>query len=588
MTPPNVVDADLSTARLSGPQRELPDRRIHQLFEDQVRRRPAALAAVHGDHRLSYRELNSRANRLARFLLAAGVQREDPVAVIAHRNLDWLAAVLAIFKAGAAYLPVEPHFPAERVRAMITRAGCRLVLTEPTITAALAVNIDDQDLDLEIEGEALAYIFFTSGSTGEPKGAMCEHAGMINHLYAKIDDLEIGAGQVVAQTAPQCFDISLWQLFSALLVGGSTLIVDQTDILDVPRFVRAITQQRANVLQLVPSYLDTVLGYLERHRHPLPDLRRVSVTGEALPPQLVRRWFAVIPHVPLINAYGLTETSDDTNHEILYAAPEDDRILVGHLINNVSAAIVDDVLQPVPAGEAGEIIFSGVCVGRGYINDPERTNAAFLPDPNHPGQRLYRSGDLGRWLPDGRLEFLGRRDAQVKIRGFRIEIDEIESRLAAVPGVDRVAVVVVDEPSRQLVACYTGSAEADDLADRLASTIPDYMIPSLFHRLLALPLTDNGKTDRKALVGLTSRLRARHGNDPPRTAIERRVADAWAEALGIGVDQVGRNDSFFDRGGTSLSAVKLAIALDRAVTIRDIKTHPHLVDLARLCEGKLT
>ncbi len=286
---------------LAGPRRELPDRRVHELFEARVEAHPDAVAAVCGERSLTYGQLNARANRLARALLARGLGREGVVAVVAERNLDWLAAVLAVFKAGGVYLPIEPHFPADRIATTLTRAGCGLVLTEPGSTTTLdqalkslrqaqmvfieAIYQEDHadgNLGIEVAPDQLAYIYFTSGSTGEPKGAMCEHAGMINHLFAKIDDLEIGEGQVVAQTAPQCFDISLWQLISGLLVGGRTLLIEQEVILDVQRFVETIVAGRVAVLQVVPSYLEVVLSYLEQHPSELWDLRYVSVTGEAL------------------------------------------------------------------------------------------------------------------------------------------------------------------------------------------------------------------------------------------------------------------------------------------------------------------
>ena len=325
---------------LAGPRRDRPGRRVHELFEQRVRAHPDAVAAVHGDRAWTYAELNARANQLGRALLARGLRREGVVAVVTERNLDWLAAVLAIFKAGGVYLPIEPHFPADRIAITLSRAGCELVLTEPGSTTTLRQALDslpglqtllagaayqeqhaDTDLGIEVGPDQLAYIYFTSGSTGEPKGAMCEHAGMLNHLFAKIEDLQIGAGQVVAQTAPQCFDISLWQLVSALLAGGRTLIVGQEVILDAARFVDTIAAGRVAVLQVVPSYLEVVLSYLEQHPRELPDLRCVSVTGEALKPGLAQRWFATRPGIKLVNAYGLTETCDDTNHEVLDRAP---------------------------------------------------------------------------------------------------------------------------------------------------------------------------------------------------------------------------------------------------------------------------
>ena len=337
---------------------------------------------------------------------------------------------------------------------------------------------------------------------------MCEHAGMVNHLFAKIDDLGIGAGQVVAQTAPQCFDISLWQLVSALLVGGRTLIVEQRVILDVGRFVELIVEGRVNVVQLVPSYLEVVLSYLERDPRPLPDLRCVSVTGEAIKKELTQRWFAAQPQIKLVNAYGLTETSDDTNHEVMDRAPDGDRVPLGRAINNVQVQIVDEYLAPVPLGAPGEIVFSGVCVGRGYINDPERTRAAFLTDPD--GRRRYRSGDHGRWRPDGKLEFLGRRDSQLKIRGFRIELGEIENTLLRVPGVRDGAVVVAEraDHSKHLVAFYTSQQplQVEVLRGRLAESLPEYMVPSAFHWREQLPLTPNSKIDKKTLTVLAGQL----------------------------------------------------------------------------------
>jgi amino acid adenylation domain-containing protein len=567
---------------LAGPRRELPDRRFHELFEQRVAEHPDAVAAIQGDREWTYRELNARANRLGRALLARGLRAEGVVAVVTERNLDWMAAVIAIFKAGGAYLPIEPHFPPDRIATMLARADCRLVLDATLIDRAYAEDHDDSDLGVRVPADALAYIYFTSGSTGAPKGAMCEHAGMLNHLFAKIDDLEIGAGQVVAQTAPQCFDISLWQLVSALLVGARTLIVEQDAILDVERFADTIAAGNVGVLQVVPSYLEAVLAYLDEHPRELPDLRCVSVTGEALKKELAERWFAAKPRIKLVNAYGLTETSDDTNHEVMDRPPEGERVPLGPAVNNVRVYVVDEQLQPVPLGAPGEIVFSGVCVGRGYVNDPERTAAAFMDDPHRPGERLYRSGDFGRWRPDGKLEFLGRRDAQVKLRGFRIEIGEVENALVRVPGVRSGAVVVADE---RLVAFYAADRPlgAEALRDRLGESLPEYMVPSAFHWRERLPLTDNGKTDRKALAGELEAAEERSG--APATPAERRLAAAWAKALGIRSEQIGRQDHFFDRGGTSLAAVKLVVALDRALSLSDVTRFPVLADQAGLLDG---
>ncbi|MEV7320049.1 amino acid adenylation domain-containing protein [Streptomyces sp. NPDC093970] len=594
---------------LAGPDRALPDLRAHELFEQHARAHPQTVAAVHGEEQWTYGELDRRANRLARALLARGLGREDVVAVVTERNLDWLAAVLAVFKAGGTYLPIEPHFPAGRIAATLSRARCRLVLTETGSTDTLDEALADLDgleklltetayaeshaddaPGVRVDADQLAYIYFTSGSTGEPKGAMCEHAGMLNHLHAKIDDLSIGETTVVAQTAPQCFDISLWQLVAPLLVGGRTLLVEQDVITDVERFVGTLERHRVGVAQLVPSYLEVVVSYLERHPRMLPDLRCVSVTGEALKRELVQRWFTVKPGIELLNAYGLTETSDDTNHELLREVPE--RVLLGRAVNNVRVHVVDEKLSLVPLGAPGLIAFSGVCVGRGYVNDPERTRESYRTDPYRPGERLYLGGDWGRWHPGGKLEFLGRRDSQVKIRGFRIEIGEIENCLLRADGVRDGAVVVAERSGggKQLIAFYAGDEqEPETLRGTLGADLPGYMVPSAFHWRDSLPLTANGKIDRKALTALAEQsapdTEAADDDSAPLSPTERRLAAAWAELLGVPERRIGRTEHFFDAGGTSLTAVKLSIALDRAVTLKDITRHPVLADLAALLDG---
>ncbi|HEX4246268.1 MAG TPA: amino acid adenylation domain-containing protein, partial [Pseudonocardia sp.] len=606
-------ELDFQLVGLAGPRRELPNLRFHELFEQRVASQPDAVAAVLGDQVWTYRELNARANQLGRALLARGLRREGVVAVVTERNLDWMAAVIAIFKAGGAYLPIEPHFPSDRIATTLARAECKLVLTERPSTTTLQPALDSLsgverlfvddayaedhatgDLGIEVTPDQLAYIYFTSGSTGEPKGAMCEQAGMLNHLYAKITDLGVTEGQVLAQTAPQCFDISLWQLVAALLVGGRTQLVEQELILDVARFVDKIVDCRVNVMQVVPSYLEVVLSYLEEHPHALPDLHCVSVTGEALKKELTQRWFAAEPGIKLANAYGLTETSDDTNHEVMDRVPDRDRVPLGPTIINTNVYVVDEYLSPVPLGAPGEIVFAGVCVGRGYVNDPERTRKAFMADPHRPGERLYRGGDFGRWLPEGKLEFLGRRDSQVKIRGFRIEIGEIENKLLLVPGVRDGAVVVAEraDRSKHLVAFYSAeqALEVDLLRETLGRTLPEYMVPAVYHWSESLPLTANSKIDKKKLTSLAGELATRQ--DAPaasagtETPTEERLAAAFAKVLGVPVAQVTRQDNFFDQGGTSLSAVKLAIALRREVSLTDITRNAVLTDLARLIDNR--
>ncbi|WP_336713368.1 non-ribosomal peptide synthetase [Arthrobacter sp. USHLN218] len=599
----------LQLEQLAGPVRARPQRRFHELFEERVRQHPERIAAVQDTRQWTYAQLNARANRIARALVGRGLQAEDIVAVVAERDLEWMSAVIGILKAGGAYLPLEPNFPSERIARTLTRAGCRTVLSEggstksldgalaglPTATKLLFEDIETEghsadDLGMAVRPDQLAYVYFTSGSTGEPKGAMCEHDGMVNHLYAKIEDLGIGPGDVVAQTAPQCFDISLWQLVSALLVGGSTHIVGQDRILDVERFVDTIERGEVAVFQVVPSYLDAVVAYLDGKPRALPSLRCVSATGEALKPELIRRWFAAMPDVKLVNAYGLTETSDDTNHEVMSSAPAGDYVPLGPPVPNVRIYILDERQRLVPLGAPGEIAFSGVCVGRGYINDPERTAQAYSSDPFVEGARLYRAGDYGRWSAEGKLEYLGRRDSQVKISGFRIEIGDIENALLQVSGVRDGAVVVGEgaEQSKFLVAFYSGNRplEVDEIRQQVASRVPAYMVPSSYRWQESLPLTGNGKIDRKALGRIAQEaVPETAARMEELSATEQRLAEAWASVLGLPQGRIGRQDSFFALGGTSLSAVKLAVRLKRAVSIKDVMQTPVLADLAQLLDA---
>ena len=609
----DLVDPEerrLQLEQLAGPERPRPQRRFHELFEERVRQHPERIAAVQDAREWTYAELNARANRIARALLARGLRAEDVVAVVTERNLDWMAAVIGIFKAGGAYLPIEPHFPADRIARTLTRAGCRVVLTEggstttldealdgmPAVTKLLFEDIEaeghaDDDLGLEVRPDQLAYVYFTSGSTGEPKGAMCEHDGMVNHLYAKIEDLGIGPGDVVAQTAPQCFDISLWQLVSALLVGGRTLIVEQDAILDVERFVDTVERGAAAVFQVVPSYLDAVLSYLGSKPRALPHLRCVSATGEALKRELVHRWFHVLPDVKLVNAYGLTETSDDTNHEVMSAAPAGGSVPLGPPIPNVRIHVLDERQRLVPLGAPGEIVFSGVCVGRGYINDPERTAQAYSTDPYVEGARLYRAATTAAgprtaswstWAGGttrSRSPGSASRSARSRTRCCGCLASATAPSSSASEGAGQ---------SKFLVAFYSGNRplEVDEIRSEMAARVPGYMVPSAYRWQESLPLTGNGKIDRKALTRMAREVVPEAGTATEAlSATEQRLAEAWATVLGLPTGRIGGQDSFFALGGTSLSAVKLAVLLKRAVSIKDIMQTPVLADLATLLEA---
>ncbi|GLZ39376.1 amino acid adenylation domain-containing protein [Actinokineospora sp. NBRC 105648] len=601
---PDAEETHHQVHGLAGPTRPVGEAMFPELFAQRVRAHPDAPAVSHGDRAWTYRELDERSDRVAAALLGAGLVAEDVVGVVTERTLGWVAATLGVLKAGGVYMPIRPGFPADRIRTQLEVATVRFTLSEAgshaTLDTALAALPQAPPLLLVEDLPAatappvpvgpgqLAYIYFTSGSTGLPKGAMCEHASMVNHLRAKIDDLDLDAGTAVAQTASQCFDISLWQLVAPLLVGGRVRLVDTDTQLDVPAFLDELAGHGIGVVQLVPSYFEVLLTELERHPRELGPLRSISVTGEALKLDLVRRWFARYPEIALVNAYGATEVGDDTMHEVLTGEPGRGFVTVGRSLRNVRTYVLDPDLRLVPLGSPGEIAFAGVCVGRGYINDEERTRQAFADDPHVPGERLYRTGDFGRWLPEGRIEFLGRRDQQVKIRGFRIEIGEVEGRLLELPGVRGCAVVVDGEgEARKLVGFYAGPdvAEAEVLA-HLAAALPDYMVPGACHRMDSLPLTENGKVDRKVLRELAATLgHAAASYAAPTTVAENALATAWAEVLGVPVERISRADRFFQLGGTSLAAVRLVVRLDRRLSLRDLAQDPSLSELALRLQG---
>ncbi|MEV6412971.1 amino acid adenylation domain-containing protein [Kribbella sp. NPDC051718] len=586
-----------SQPRGVGPLRPLPGRRAHELFEEWARRAPDATAAVHRDERWTYACLDAAADRVAGALHSAGLRPEGVVAVCSERTLEWLAAIIGIFKAGGVYLPIEPAYPDERIAELLRRSesthalladdvppqtfrdvGVSVLPVAPdaAVSPRPAVTVSESDL---------AYIYFTSGSTGEPKGAACEHAGMLNHLLAKIEIFELGPGSVVAQTASQSFDISLWQAFAPLLAGGSTLIVDPKTVLDVPALLGLLAEEKVAVLQVVPSYLDVVATRLEAGDQVPGTLRMLGVTGEAVTAAVLRRWFARCPAIPVVNAYGATEASDDTTHEVITGVADDDLVTVGVPIANVLVDVVGPDGLPVDDDSVGEITFSGVCVGRGYVNDPVRTAEAFEDDPVRAGLRRYRSGDYGHWLADGRLRFIGRRDEQVKISGMRVEVGEVEAQLLRVPGVRTACVIVMpDGSSKRLAGFYTAESPLGEVAESLAELVPHHLVPRTLRWMPELPLTGNGKVDKRALADLETGCATGTSVTPPQNLLERRIATAWAEVLGVPLDEIDRNDNFFERGGGSLAGIRLVVRLSGLVSLVDLMKHPVLADLAAAVE----
>lgn len=578
---------------------------MQALVEEQVARTPDAIAVVFGQEQLTYAELNAQANGLAHGLIEQGVGPETLVVLYAERNPLFLAAILAIFKAGGAYLPLDPRAPAARIAQILSQSKAPFLLAshefaDGVAEALAAVATPDRPRLLDLaamqqqihsrgnpprRGDAtnLAYVIYTSGSTGLPKGAMIEQRSMINHLYAMIADLALTNADAIAQTATQSFDISVWQFLTPLLIGGRVHIFSKEVATDPVLLLTQTEMQKITVLEVVPSLLRLMLDAIAQGVKPtLANLRWLIPTGEALPPNLCRQWFTHYPSIPLLNAYGPTECADDVTLYPLFEPPAEDvrTIPIGYPVANMQVYILDHHLQPVPIGVPGELYIGGIGVGRGYLNDPARTIAAFIEDPftqspitrhTPQGPRLYKTGDMARYLPPlvggtpgladrqiANIEFLGRQDYQVKIRGFRIELEDIEQALLTHEGVhDAVVLARQDKPGElgvQLVAYFVGDADSATLQQHLAQRLPEYMLPAALVALPAMPLTPHGKIDRRALPAPVY-ASATRDLVPAETLDEMRLLLVWQRVLGV--QPIGVEDNFFELGGHSLLAPQL-------------------------------
>lgn len=585
--------------------RELCGQHVHQSIEKYALHYPDRAAVKYENMALTYRELNQRANQLAHYLKHAGVKKEELVGVMMDRSPQMMIAILAIWKAGAAYVPIDTRYPPERVSYMLENSGARFVCTEQpkaalhsyegeilcldSLQAALA-NTSVENLNLDVDMDSLAYVIYTSGSTGKPKGAMIEHIGMLNHIEAKVNDLALDMETVMVQNASHCFDVSVWQFFSALTVGGTTVIYSNETVQDPVLFTRSMKHDKVTVLELVPSQLAEMLEHLEGRDEfcEWPHLCYLVVMGEVLKYNLVERWFALYPQIKMMNAYGPTEASDDTTHLIMNRPPEDRTITIGTPIQNFHIYIVDKNMNLCPRGVVGEICLSSFAVGRGYINNPEKTKAVFMEDPfvGKSGRRMYRTGDLGRFLADGTIECLGRMDFQIKVRGFRVELEEIENQLLNHEKV--LGGVVVDrlDPKGGVYLCAYYVSQEDipsaELSDFLLKTLPEYMIPSFFVRLNRIPLTDNGKANRRALPEPDMFAERSVQYKEPDNEMERTLVRIWEQVLDR--QRIGIFDNFFAIGGHSLNMASITARIYRElhveVPLREMFNNPTIKQLA--------
>ncbi|UFH41822.1 non-ribosomal peptide synthase/polyketide synthase [Flavobacterium cupriresistens] len=561
------------------------DQTVVDLFEQQVQKTPDAIAVVFGSEELSYKELDKRSNQLAHYLRDQGVVADSLVGICVDRSLNMLVGILGILKSGGAYVPVKPDYPASRISYIAQDTGCSLVLTDESSKEALSAILSDskiivlddsssvyancsvESLGISYSPASLSYVIYTSGSTGAPKGAMIEHSGLLNHLLIMIDDLNMDSTSVVAFTAPFTFDISVWQLLSGLLCGGRIAIYSESMILDTNDFQNALCSYGVTHLQLVPSY---ILNLLETgSRKGLEDLRYFLVTGEAATISLLESWFASFPSIAVVNAYGPAEASDDVSLHIMYEAPSGVVVPIGKPVANMQLYVVDAYDNLCPIGVVGELWVSGVGVGRGYLNREELTQEKFIANPFAGGDRIYKTGDLVRWLADGSLEFIGRKDNQVKIRGYRIELGEIENALSSLSGIIQCGVLAKEDASgnKRLVGYVVveGKLDKADVQEQLKSSLPEYMVPMIWVELDELPLTPNGKLDRKALPDPDNSDLSTQEYVAPRTETEEQLAVIWQNLLGI--EKVGIYDNFFELGGHSLLATRLVSMIRKELSI---------------------
>lgn len=563
---------------------------VHELFESQVKLTPEATAVEFEGSRVSYLELSRRSNQLAHFLRSVGLGPDLLAGICLERSERMVVGLLGILKAGGAYVPLDPTYPAERLNFMLQDSRPKVLLTEaqlqglfagltealPVLDLGMAQSEVQQQPTANLAAETiglrpqhLAYVIYTSGSTGMPKGAMNEHHAVCNRLLWMQDAYRLTVDDAVLQKTPFSFDVSVWEFFWPLMTGARLVMARPEGHKDPSYLCEIIQQSKITTLHFVPSMLQVFLDHADISK--CSSLARVVCSGEALPAVLARRFKQVFPDVALHNLYGPTEAAVDVTAWTCPKRIDNDVIPIGHPIANTRMYILDEAYEPVQVGAIGELYIGGVQVGRGYLNRPELTQERFLADPfaRELGARMYKTGDIGRWLPDGNIEYLGRNDSQVKIRGFRIELGEIEARLTECTGIKEAAVLARENQAaeKQLVAYYTEKqgeeVRQDQLRAHLTSRLPEYMVPALYVRLAEMPLSPNGKLDRRALPAPDTRFRTGAGSVAPRDSLESMLLEKWQSVLPV--TNFGVTDNFFDLGGDSLNAVGLLVEIEKVI-----------------------
>nr|WP_268795449.1 non-ribosomal peptide synthetase [Paenibacillus sp. Leaf72] len=559
------------------------EKTIQQLFEEQVQQNPNAVAVRFEQEQLTYRALNERANRLARTLRAAGVKPDQLVGIMAERSLEMVVGLMAILKAGGAYVPIDPDYPQERISYMLEDSGTQVLLVQEhrqqqAVFEGTVILLDHEQSYHE-DGANLesvnvpsnaAYVIYTSGTTGKPKGTLIEHKNVVRLLFNSKNLFDFGPSDTWTLFHSFCFDFSVWEMYGALLYGGKLVIVPSLAAKNPAQFLRLLAEQQVTILNQTPTYFYQLLREALAEEAPTLSVRKVIFGGEALSPQLLKNWRAKYPATQLINMYGITETTVHVTYkEITEVEIEQAKSNIGRPIPTLNVYVLDAKRNCVPVGVTGEMYVAGEGLARLYLNRPDLTNEKFVDNPFDAGAKMYRSGDLARWLPDGSIEYLGRIDHQVKIRGYRIELGEIETQLTKVEAVQEAIVLACEDGGGEKHLCAYFVADqpfaVNEIRSLLSQELPGYMIPSYFVQMDRMPLTSNGKIDRKALPAPEGRLQTGEEHVAPRTSQEAQLAEIWREVLRL--ERVGVKDNFFELGGHSLRAATLVSMVRKAMNV---------------------
>ncbi|MCC2442991.1 non-ribosomal peptide synthetase [Bacillus cereus] len=619
-----VID-EINSTEVAYPQNTT----IPELFDIQATTTPTRIAVMDNGRNISYAEINTNSNKMARILSSAGVRPNQLVAVVLDRGVELLSAVFGILKAGGAYVPIDPEYPQKRIEYMLQDSACNVIVTDSNKLRSIlsdlpesvkvVVCLDDTDFHSEkltviqrkdIERadnsswvcpaveENVAYVVYTSGSTGDPKGVMITHKAILNTLFWLQETFSLTMDDVVAQKTSVSFTDSVVEFFWPMIVGAKLSIFDVETVRDPQSFYNKLHEDKVSITQFVPAQLNLFLEEIRKENieDPLPYLKWVFNGGEAILVNTVKDWYSVFKKAKIANIYGMTESAIYATNYIIEEMPSDSQlsIPIGKPIANTHVYILNKDGQLCPFEAKGEICIGGIGMTIGYFNKEDLTEKAFTKHPE-TGERLYCTGDLGLLRPDGIIEYLGRKDDQVQVRGYRVELKEVERAVSNFHLIKETAVIAqVDSHGVTNLLCYFTSSEIGleikDLQDYLKEILPNYMIPSLFMELSEMPLTSNGKIDRKNLPQPQGRSKRSTEYVSPRNDKEKELVRIWADILGIVEDEIGIHDSFFESGGTSISIIRLQRRMKRElgskVTVAELFSYPTISTYMEFLDGQ--